>query len=81
MILFVKASLDQLASIWLVLDGLFHVFGYKINLSKTKMFFSKNIPSATRQSISVGFGFAQIDDIGKYLGFPVPHLRITSTSY
>ncbi|KAE8681890.1 hypothetical protein F3Y22_tig00111298pilonHSYRG00016 [Hibiscus syriacus] len=39
------------------------------------------IGDALCQSISGGFGFTEVDDLGKYLGVPLLHSRVDSSSY
>ena len=41
-----------------------------INAAKTTIFFSKNVPDATKESIKNRLGVAEIKEYEKYLGLP-----------
>lgn len=49
--------------------------GQKINLDKSRMFFSKNIGRNLKQQISSEVGTQWTDDLGKYLGVCIFHKR------
>lgn len=59
-----------------VLSGFCSQSGQKVNVSKSKMFVSKNTPgSASNISISLS------SDLGLYLGMPLIHSRVRSRTY
>lgn len=49
--------------------------GHKVNTSKSKICFSSNTCMHDRLQISSMLGFAQIEDLGVYLGIPLFHSR------
>lgn len=55
--------------------------GQKVNLSKTKVFFSKNVGATRRNELSGSLGVVVTDDLGKYLGVPLLHKRVNKDTY
>jgi len=47
---------------------------------KTKIFFSKNVSQALTNNINRNSGFKTTKDLGKYLGVPLLHQRVTKQS-
>ena len=81
LVLFAKASLDQVAVISKVLDNFCAFSGHRISKEKTTIFFSKNTDPVVASQIGDGFGFQITNNIGKYLGVPLIHGRTTTNSY
>ncbi|KAL4379394.1 hypothetical protein GQ457_02G018060 [Hibiscus cannabinus] len=81
MVMFPKASLDQCDVIRHALDDLCVASGYKVSLSKTSVFFSKNVESGLRQAIVNSFGYVEVTDLGMYLGVPLTHQIVTNATY
>ena len=70
LVLFAKASLDQVQVIKGILDLFCKSFGQKVNLSKSCIFFSKNIHMHRKTELSNALGVRLTSDFGKYLGVP-----------
>lgn len=60
-----------------VLDKFCRSSGHKINAQKTQIFYSINVPHEMKDNISYGIGFSHVDNLGKYLGVPLLHQRVT----
>uniref|UniRef100_A0A2N9H5A8 CCHC-type domain-containing protein n=1 Tax=Fagus sylvatica TaxID=28930 RepID=A0A2N9H5A8_FAGSY len=54
-----------------VLADFCHLSGQKVNLSKSKVFFSPNVNPDLRQHLCGILGVSSTPNIGKYLGFPL----------
>ncbi|GMI70835.1 hypothetical protein like AT3G24255 [Hibiscus trionum] len=81
MILFSEASASQVAIIEEVLRSFSAASGQKVSIAKTSIFFSKNVEHDLSVAISSRFGFCRVSDLGKYLGVPLLHKRVTRASY
>ena len=77
LVLFAKASLDQVAIISKVLDKFCQLSGHRISKEKIVVFFSKNTNRQMAQQIGEGFGFKITNDMRKYLRVPIIHGRTT----
>jgi len=77
MLFFAEASEEQMENIIACLDTFYKASGQKVNSSKTRVYFSKNMSATTVIHISRNSGFQRIDNPGKYLGVPIIHQRIT----
>ena len=53
----------------------------KVSASKSKVFFSPNVPCDTRSSLLDILGFHSTQNLGKCLGFPLKHARSSSQDY
>ncbi|OMO88024.1 reverse transcriptase [Corchorus olitorius] len=71
LILLATATTDNCQVINEVLSHFCECSGQKINLQKSKVFFSKNTPVDVRQNISTSINIPVTDSIDKYLGFPI----------
>ncbi|GMJ08752.1 hypothetical protein HRI_004544400 [Hibiscus trionum] len=81
LILFAEASFHQFDVVSRVLREFCECSGHKVGISKTNIFFSHNIHASLREDISGAFGFQCVDDLGRYLGVPLLHGRITKNTY
>lgn len=81
MILFAEASMDQVDSITSILDLFCKSSGQKLSVEKTRIYFSKNVHWNVRCEISERFGFARTEDLGKYLGVPLLHKKMSKDTY
>ncbi|KAL4309954.1 hypothetical protein GQ457_01G030200 [Hibiscus cannabinus] len=81
MVLFSEASLSKLSVINSILKEFCLVSGHKVSIEKTNICFSRNVGSDIRHHISSNFGFREVVDLGKYLGVPLLHSRVTKASY
>ncbi|GMI80336.1 hypothetical protein HRI_001702900 [Hibiscus trionum] len=73
--------MDQVLVLEEVLRHFSGASGQKVSIAKTSIYFSKNVDQPLRDSISSYFGFRQVSDLGRYLGVPLLHKRVTKASY
>ena len=71
LLLCAEASASCCHTIAKVLDDFCSHSGQKINLTKSKGFFSPNVAPHMRQQLCDILGVASTPDLGKYLGFPL----------
>lgn len=81
LVLISEASIDQAYLIQNVLYDLCEKSGQKVNLLKSKVFFSKNISENVAVELSGTLGIDQTMDLGIYLGAPLLHQRASKNSY
>ncbi|KAL9809635.1 putative RNA-directed DNA polymerase [Arabidopsis thaliana] len=55
--------------------------GQKVNLEKSKIFFSGNVDRDLAKEISDESGIKATCDLGKYLGMPILHKRINKDTF
>ncbi|KAI5352564.1 Hypothetical predicted protein [Prunus dulcis] len=63
------------------LDLFCQASGQNLNFDKSAIFCSPNVSRALAQEISFICGSPLIDNLGKYLGMPVLHYRVTRSTY
>ncbi|KAK4270478.1 hypothetical protein QN277_023510 [Acacia crassicarpa] len=80
-VLFVEASVFQAEEVKNCLDTFCMASGLKVNASKTRVFFSKNVNHLRRTELCEILGFQVTPDLGKYLGVPLHHERVTTRTY
>ena len=68
-------------SIQEVLEVFGELSSQKVSASKSKVFFSPNVPCDTRSSLLDILGFHSTQNLGKCLGFPLKHARSSSQDY
>ncbi|KAE8713526.1 hypothetical protein F3Y22_tig00110206pilonHSYRG00050 [Hibiscus syriacus] len=61
--------------------GLSHLFFVDDLVLFAKASMIKGVLDSTRQAISQRFGFEEVKDLGKYLGVPLLHNRVTKDTY
>ncbi|XP_024041891.1 uncharacterized protein LOC127901822 [Citrus sinensis] len=76
-----EASIDQAYIIDTVLENYCLKSEAKVNKSKTKVFFSKNVLARDAQLIGDALGFSATKDLGCYLGMPLIHSRVNKATY
>ncbi|CAN1177289.1 Putative ribonuclease H protein At1g65750 [Linum perenne] len=81
LILLSEASVAQADVIAQCLDQFCLASGQAVSREKSALFCSKNLDRRVAADISIRFGIPLTQDLGKYLGVPVLHNRITSTTY
>lgn len=81
MLLFAEASIDQAFIIDTVLESYCQSSEARVNKSKTKVFFSKNVVARDAKNIGEALGFMTTKDLGNYLGMPLLHSRVTKATY
>ncbi|KAK9195305.1 hypothetical protein WN943_003425 [Citrus x changshan-huyou] len=78
---FVEASSEQTKVVIKALNNFCNMFGEKVSTEKTRLYFSKNVEPALSKKISELSGFSTSKNLGKYLGMPLLHGRVTNKTY
>lgn len=73
LVLFAKVDRKNCMAMKEVLDTFCSFSGQKVSATKTRVFFSPNIPIENRESLCEVLGFRSTPNLGKYLGFPIKH--------
>ena len=81
LILFAKASLNQVKTIKTCLDVFFVPFRQRVSKEKSRVFFSRNMNHSYARDINSKLCFSITNDLGKYLGIPLHQKRITKATY
>lgn len=81
LVLMGKANVTTARTIRNILDKFCHASGLKLNLEKSKVFFSKAGGHNFKRSISRILGFGQTANLGKYLGVHLTHGRVEIRVY
>lgn len=76
LIFFTEALVAQVRVIRGILERFCEASGQKVNLEKSKIFFSRNVLRELGRLISDESGIKSTNDLGKYLGMPILHKRI-----
>lgn len=79
--LFAEASEDQVFLIKKILELFCRCSGQKVSDAKFCIFFSKNVDGAMKNHLCHISSFQITDDIGKYLGVPILHDRVSRRSF
>ncbi|CAL1354996.1 unnamed protein product [Linum trigynum] len=80
-ILFGKASLQQVATITRCLDEFGTASGQQVSKPKSRVFFSKNVSATIGESISNVLNIPKTKNLGRYLGVPVIHDRVSKATF
>lgn len=80
-LLFGRASPLEVNNIMNILHHFFSSAGLSLSIHKSKLFISKNTPRETRTTISNITGFLVTTDLGQYLGLPLLHGRVSSSTF
>ncbi|CAA7023532.1 unnamed protein product [Microthlaspi erraticum] len=81
LILFVEASVAQVRVIRRILEQFCVASGQKVNLEKSKIYFSENVSRDMGKLISEESGIGATRDLGKYLGMHVLQKRINKDTF
>ncbi|XP_025635616.1 uncharacterized protein [Arachis hypogaea] len=81
LILFAEANLQQVDIIKKCLKAFCDSSGQKISNEKTRVYFSKNVGNQVRIEISEALEFARTDNLGKYLGVPLLHSKVSKHTF
>jgi len=81
LILFAKANRVNCATIRDALDTFCSISGQMVSEAKSRVYFSPNVDSNTKESLYDILGFASTPYLGKYLGFPLKRLGSSSPDY
>lgn len=79
--LFGRATENQAHRIRKVLDDFCASSGAKVNFEKSKFFISPHAASNNARNVSRILGMSSTRDLGKYLGVPLIHGRVTKSTY
>ncbi|PKI39344.1 hypothetical protein CRG98_040210 [Punica granatum] len=75
-LLFAKASENQIATVCAILDRFCAVSREKVSASKTVIYFSQNVEADLRERICTISSFGMSSTLGRYLGVPIVHGRL-----
>ncbi|KAE8664276.1 hypothetical protein F3Y22_tig00112801pilonHSYRG00014 [Hibiscus syriacus] len=64
-----------------VMENFYASSGHRVSEGKTKVFFSKNYGVEMSNVITQNLGFEAVQDLGKYLGVPLLHKRVTKATF
>ncbi|WCJ40291.1 DNAse I-like superfamily protein [Euphorbia peplus] len=81
LLLFAQANRSQASVIKETLQEFCNASGHKVSASKSNIFFSDNLPNRYREEVLHILDFRPTSDLGKYLGVPLIHSRITRGTY
>ncbi|KDP39672.1 hypothetical protein JCGZ_02692 [Jatropha curcas] len=81
LLLFAKASVDQIAVVNQCLQQFDNLSGQRVNMAKSKIFFSANVDMPLRTHICSTAGISLTEDIGVYLGVPIFNGRVTKSAF
>ena len=81
LLLLAEATVEQARVVSSVLAEFCACFNAKVNTSKTLLYFSKNMSARDVSAISSLLGFSVTSDLGKYLGVPLHHSRVSTNMY
>jgi len=81
LILFGEASLAQARTIKNCLDTFCKASGQKVSYSKSSVFFSNNVEDNLARIISEELEIPRTNDLGRYLGMPTLHNRVTKQTF
>ncbi|OMO53258.1 reverse transcriptase [Corchorus capsularis] len=81
LILFAKTTPQNCVAIQDVLDTFTKLSAQQVNHTKSKILFSKNTEPYVANAICDNLGFDRVNDIGKYLGFPISHKAPSKANY
>ena len=81
LVLFAKADRKNCCHIRDVLDTFCDLSGQKVNLMKSKVYFSPNVKVDARTDLCLVLGFNSTPNLGRYLGFPIHQPRSSSHEF
>ncbi|XP_038687586.1 uncharacterized protein LOC119986972 [Tripterygium wilfordii] len=81
MVLFAEASVDQIKVVMECLNFFCASSGQRVSFQKSSIYVSKNVDQGVASDISRLSGIPLTDNLGKYLGTPSIHGRVSSKEY
>lgn len=81
LILFAEADMEQAGVIKATLDDFCDASGEKVSAAKSHIFFSPNVHHTRATELSDFLGFRRTSNLGKYLGMPIHHERVSKSTY
>ena len=79
--LFCEASVEQANIMMQCLNKFCAASGSKVNVAKSRIFFSRNTDAGTREAVCGEVGMEETDDLGAYLGVPLINGRSSKREY
>ena len=76
-----RASMDQVRVVKEVLEAFCYSSGQIISTIKTLIYFSENLSHRETKRLGETIGFTVTSDLGRYLGVPLLHTRVTKNTY
>ena len=76
-----EANMSQVLVMKQCLKNFCEASGQKVNAQKTRVFFSHNVNHNIRSQLSDSLGFTMAADLGKYLGVPLHHKKVSKADY
>lgn len=80
-ILFAEATVEQARLMKQGLQTFYEASGQKMSEEKSRVFFSKNLTKTNCQLLSTELGIRATNDLGKYLGIPTIHQRVSKNTF
>ncbi|KAA3460126.1 reverse transcriptase [Gossypium australe] len=80
LVIFGKAEMSQAQTLKDILRRFCNLSGHRISSRKSNIFFSKGVDTILEDQISQFFGFQKVLNLGKYLGVPLLHDRVTKST-
>lgn len=77
LLLFGQADISTAEAFSNVLEDFCECSGMKVSMAKTNLFFSKNVSSEEHRQLKNLVGVRAVDNLGKYLGVPLLHQRVS----
>lgn len=81
LIVFGQTSEVQMTTFKRIITQFCAASGHKVSLSKTKVYFSKNVSVCSRRAICSRLGYNEMNSLGKYLGVPLITGRVSASTY
>ncbi|CAL1397558.1 unnamed protein product [Linum trigynum] len=81
LVLFAEANPKHAEVVMSCMERFCLASGELISKEKSRVFFSKNTTRATRGEVCSRLGIQETQDLGRYLGMPVIHGRVTKSTY
>lgn len=76
LMLFGEADPQQIDVIKNILNTFFHFSRQKVNMNKSQVFFSPNVPDIVASHVCRKVSFGRVEDLGMYLGLPILPKRV-----
>lgn len=73
LMLFAKANSKNCDAILRVLNNFYNMARQKVNLNKSRVYFSPNVTRRKKRTICKKLGMVATQNLGRYLGFPLLH--------
>jgi len=81
LLLFAKVNLEHVDAMKKILDNFYTSLGQKVNVDKIGIFLFTNTHSNIRDDIIHKLDFQRMMDLGKYLGVPLHHDKVSKQNH